>query len=118
MHPPDDKSREKQSNPITKPKENIVNYPPIVSRDEWLIARQELLTREKEATRALDKLNAERRKLPMVKVEKEYLFEGPDGKASLLDLFEGRRQLIVYHFMFGPDWDEGCKGCSFLIDNV
>ncbi|GHO59492.1 DUF899 domain-containing protein [Ktedonobacter robiniae] len=95
-----------------------MNYPPIVSRDEWLTARQELLTREKEATRALDKLNAERRRLPMVKVEKEYLFEGPDGKASLLDLFEGRRQLIVYHFMFGPDWDEGCKGCSFLIDNV
>ncbi|SRR5712691_5928884 len=95
-----------------------MNYPQIVSRDEWLIARKELLTREKEATRARDRINAERRRLPMVKIEKEYFFEGPNGRVSLLDLFEGRRQLIIYHFMFGPDWDEGCPVCSFLVDNI
>jgi predicted dithiol-disulfide oxidoreductase (DUF899 family) len=95
-----------------------MNHPQIVSRDEWLVAREELLTREKEATRARDRLNAERRRLPMVKIDKEYLFEGPDGKSSLFDLFDGRRQLIVYHFMFDPSWDEGCAGCSFLVDNI
>src|SRR5258706_12904460 len=95
-----------------------MNYPQIVSRDEWLVAREELLTREKEATRARDKLNAERRRLPMVKIDKQYFFEGPGGKASLFDLFDGRRQLIVYHFMFDPSWDEGCLGCSFLVDNI
>ena len=95
-----------------------MNYPPIVSRDEWLAARAALLTKEKEATRARDRLNAERRRLPMVKIEKQYFFEGPNGKVSLLALFEGRRQLIIYHFMFGPDWDEGCQVCSFLVDNI
>lgn len=95
-----------------------MNYPPIVSQDEWLVARKELLIKEKEATRARDRLNAERRGLPMVKIDKEYLFEGPNGKASLSDLFDGRRQLIVYHFMFDPSWDEGCMGCSFLVDNI
>ena len=95
-----------------------MNYPPVVSREEWLVARQELLIKEKEATRARDRLNAERRRLPMVKIEKEYFFEGPNGRASLLDLFEGRRQLIIYHFMFGSDWDEGCQVCSFLADNI
>lgn len=95
-----------------------MNYPPIVSRDEWLAAREALLTREKEATHARDRLNAERRRLPMVKIDKKYLFEGPNGQVSLLDLFEGRRQLIVNHFMFDPDWEEGCPGCSFLADNI
>jgi predicted dithiol-disulfide oxidoreductase (DUF899 family) len=95
-----------------------MNYPQIVSREEWLVAREALLMKEKEATRARDKLNAERRRLPMVKLDKEYLFEGPDGKVSLFDLFEGRSQLIVYHFMFDPSWDEGCKHCSFLVDNI
>ena len=95
-----------------------MNYPPIVSREEWLIARAALLIKEKEATRARDRLNAERRRLPMVKIEKNYFFEGPHGRASLLDLFEGRRQLILYHFMFGPDWEEGCPVCSFLVDNI
>lgn len=109
---------EKQSNLITRLKENMMNYPPIVSRDEWLAARTTLLTREKEATRARDRLNAERRRLPMVKIDKEYLFEGPNGKASLLDLFDGRSQLIIYHFMFDPSWDEGCPVCSFLVDNI
>jgi predicted dithiol-disulfide oxidoreductase (DUF899 family) len=95
-----------------------MNYPKIVSREEWLVARQELLIKEKEATHARDRLNAERRRLPMVKIDKLYLFEGPDGKASLFDLFEGRSQLIVYHFMFDPSWDEGCPGCSFVVDNI
>jgi len=93
-------------------------YPQIVSRDEWLAARAKLLTKEKEATRARDKLNAERRRLPMVKMEKEYLFEGPNGKVRLLDLFDGRRQLIIYHFMFDPSWNDGCPSCTNLVDNV
>jgi predicted dithiol-disulfide oxidoreductase (DUF899 family) len=90
----------------------------VVSRDEWLKARKKLLAHEKEVTRLRDEVNAERRRLPMVEIDKEYLFEGPDGEAHLVDLFEGRRQLIVYHFMFDPTWDEGCPSCSFIIDNV
>ncbi len=93
-------------------------YPQIVSRDEWLVARAELLIKEKEATHARDRLNAARRKLPMVKIEKEYRFEGPDGTVSLLDLFDGRRQLIVYHFMFDPSWEDGCPSCTNLVDNM
>jgi len=89
----------------------------IVSEAEWLVARKDLLTREKEFSRQRDALNAARRELPMVKVEKEYLFNGPDGKETLADLFEGRSQLIVYHFMFGPGWEEGCKSCSYLADH-
>lgn len=92
--------------------------PRIVSRDEWLAAHQEFLAREKEFTRQRDVLNADRRLLPMVKIEKAYVFAGPNGQASLLDLFEGRRQLILYHFMFDPAWDEGCSGCSMLVDNM
>ena len=92
--------------------------PNVVTRAEWLVARQELLAKEKELTRRRDALNAERRRLPMVGIEKDYVFEGPNGKASLLDLFEGRRQLIIYHFMFDPDWDEGCDGCSMMVDNM
>jgi len=92
--------------------------PPIASRDAWLAARKRLLAAEKEATRALDRLNAQRRALPMVPVEKPYLFDTPDGEATLLGLFEGRRQLIVYHFMFHRDRGEGCPGCSFLADNI
>jgi predicted dithiol-disulfide oxidoreductase (DUF899 family) len=95
-----------------------MNLPHVVSRDEWLAARKELLAREKELTRQRDELNAERRRLPMVRIEKEYVFEGPDGKVSLLDLFEGRRQLIVGHFMFSPEWDEGCPSCSAGADEI
>ena len=95
-----------------------IELPRIVSRDEWLAARQELLAKEKDFTHQRDALNAERRRLPMVKIDKTYVFEGPDGKANLLDLFEGRHQLIVYHFMFDPDWDEGCDGCSMVVDNM
>jgi predicted dithiol-disulfide oxidoreductase (DUF899 family) len=94
------------------------NLPQVVSRDEWLAARKELLAREKELTRARDALNAERRRLPMVRIEKEYVFEGPDGEATLLDLFDGRRQLIVGHFMFDPSWDEGCSSCSAGADEI
>jgi predicted dithiol-disulfide oxidoreductase (DUF899 family) len=98
------------------------NLPQVVSRHEWQAAREELLVKEKEATRARDALAAERRRLPMVRIEKEYVFEGPEGKASLLDLFDRRRQLIVYHFMFAPGvegWPEaGCPGCSLFVDNI
>src|SRR5438477_6824310 len=89
----------------------------IVSESEWLVARKDLLTREKEFTRQRDALSAARRELPMVKIEKEYVFDGPDGKETLADLFEGRSQLSVYHFMFGPGWGEGCKSCSYLADH-
>jgi predicted dithiol-disulfide oxidoreductase (DUF899 family) len=90
--------------------------PKIVSREEWTRARRELLAKEKEHDRLRDALSAERRKLPMVKVDKPYAFEGEGGPATLLDLFGGRRQLIVYHFMFDPSWSEGCKSCSLLAD--
>ena len=95
-----------------------MNLPPIVSPSEWEVAREKLLVKEKEATRSRDSLAAERRRLPMVRIDKDYVLEGPDGKASLLDLFEGRRQLILYHFMFGPSQDAGCDGCSMVVDNV
>lgn len=89
----------------------------VVSREEWLIARKEHLAKEKEFTRLRDQLSQQRRELPWVKVDKTYLFDGPDGKESLADLFEGRSQLIIYHFMYGPDWAEGCPSCSFWADN-
>jgi predicted dithiol-disulfide oxidoreductase (DUF899 family) len=95
-----------------------MNLPKIVSHDEWLVARKRLLAKEKDFTRARDRLNAERRRLPMVRIDKEYVFDGPDGKATLFDLFDGRRQLIVYHFMFDPAWDAGCEGCSIVVDNI
>jgi predicted dithiol-disulfide oxidoreductase (DUF899 family) len=89
----------------------------IVSRAEWLAARKALLAREKEFTRLRDELNEERRRLPWVEVEKAYRFDGPRGPESLSDLFEGRSQLAVYHFMFGPDWEAGCPHCSFWADS-
>ena len=99
-----------------------MEMPPVVSPGEWEAARQELLGKEKELTRARDALAAERRRMPRVAVEKEYEFEGPDGPVSLLDLFGGRRQLIVYRFFYEPgvaDFpDGGCRGCSFLADQV
>ena len=90
----------------------------VVSREEWLAARKDLLEKEKEFTRARDALNAERRELPWVKVEKQYVFDTPQGKKSLADLFDGRSQLIVYHFMWRKEFGEGCVGCSYLCDHV
>ena len=99
-----------------------MSTPPVVSREEWDAAREELLVREKELTRARDALAAERRRMPRMAVEKDYRFEGPDGPVSLLDLFEGRRQLVVYRFFYEPGvtgWPEhGCPGCSFVADQV
>lgn len=93
-----------------------IAHPPIATQDEWLVARKELLAREKEATRARDALSAERRRLPMVRIDKDYTFMGPDGEVSLPDLFDGCRQLIIYHFMFDPRWDAGCQGCTGYVD--
>src|SRR5438445_13749705 len=88
-----------------------------VSHEQWLAARKELLAKEKEFTRERDELSRQRRELPWERVDKEYVFEGPGGRRTLPDLFDGRRQLVVYHFMFDPEWDEGCKSCSFWADN-
>lgn len=90
----------------------------IVSQEEWLVARKAHLVKEKELTKRKDALSTERRNLPWVKVEKSYVFDGPDGKETLADLFDGRSQLIVKHFMFGPGWKEGCVGCSFHSDHI
>jgi predicted dithiol-disulfide oxidoreductase (DUF899 family) len=90
----------------------------IVSQEEWLVARRALLAEEKALTRARDELNRKRRALPWIKVDKSYTFDTPHGKQTLADLFDGRSQLIVYHFMLGPDWEEGCIGCSFVSDSV
>ena len=90
----------------------------VVSREEWLAARKAHLANEKQLTRLRDKLSAERRELPWVKVDKDYVFDGPNGKETLSDLFAGRSQLIVKHFMLGPDWQEGCVGCSFGADQL
>ena len=106
-----------------------MNTPPIVSPEEWLTAWEQLLVKEKELTRARDALAAERRRMPWMSVEKDYRFEGPDGPASLLELFEGRRQLIVYRAFYAPDVttypqtggaypERACAGCSFLADQV
>ncbi|MGH3374241.1 MAG: DUF899 domain-containing protein [Actinoallomurus sp.] len=95
-----------------------MDLPEVVSRDEWRTARDALLAREQEAARVREAVSAERRRLPMVRVDAEYVFEGPDGKARLLDLFDGRRQLIVYHFMWLSRTGEGCPHCSFAADNV
>ncbi len=89
----------------------------VVSNDEWVAARRALLAKEKEFTRLRDELSRQRRELPWVKVEKPYVFDGPQGKETLAQLFAGRSQLVVYHFMFAPDWDEGCKHCSFWADH-
>jgi predicted dithiol-disulfide oxidoreductase (DUF899 family) len=90
----------------------------VVSREDWLAARRQLLQKEKEFTRLRDRLSAERRELPWVKVEKEYVFDTLDGKQTLADLLDGRNQLMVYHFMFGPDWEQGCPSCSFVSDHI
>jgi len=90
----------------------------VVSQEEWLAARSELLRKEKEFTRLRDQLSVERRALPWVKIDKPYVFDGANGKVTLAELFDGRSQLVVKHFMFGPEWSEGCVGCSFEVDQV
>ncbi|MFF8928469.1 DUF899 domain-containing protein [Streptomyces longwoodensis] len=95
-----------------------MSLPEVVSRAQWRAAREELLLKEKAATRARDALNAQRRRLPMVEVDEEYVFQGGDGKATLPELFEGHRQLVVYHFMFAPEWEAGCRSCSAFLDQI
>jgi predicted dithiol-disulfide oxidoreductase (DUF899 family) len=95
-----------------------MSLPEIVSRDEWLAAREALLAKEKELTRQRDALCTERRNLPMVEITKDYVLDGPNGPAHLIELFEGRRQLIVYHFMFDPSWEEGCPSCTAGTDEL
>jgi len=106
----------------TRDEKPLTSLPKIVSQEEWQRARDQLLIKEKAATKARDALNAERRRLPMVRIEKDYVFDGPGGKVRLLDLFERRRQLIVYHFMFAPGvngWPTaGCPGCSMVVDHI
>jgi len=95
-----------------------IPHPNIVSQEEWLKQRLELLEHEKELTKLKDRVGAERRRLPMVKVEKEYVFDTPDGKKTLRDLFGDKHQLVVYHFMFDPKWEEGCPGCTGYVDEI
>jgi predicted dithiol-disulfide oxidoreductase (DUF899 family) len=95
---------------------NIVNHP-VVSRDEWIAERKNLLAREKELTRLSDEIARERRALPWVRIEKSYVFDTPEGLRTLADLFQGRRQLLLQHFMFGPGWEQGCPSCSFMADH-
>src|SRR3984885_365102 len=97
--------------------QNLKREHNIVSPEQWIAARKELLKKEKESTRLLDQLSTERRQLPWVKVDKNYLFDAPGGRVTLSDLFAGRSQLAIYHFMFGPDWQEGCPSCSFVSDH-
>jgi predicted dithiol-disulfide oxidoreductase (DUF899 family) len=118
--------KKKQTNQIKETKMKVeeavmetqqINHPRIVSEAEWLVARKDLLGREKGLSRLRDEVSRHRRELPWVKVDKEYVFAGPDGPQTLVDLFDGRSQLVVYHFMLGPGWEEGCKSCSFLADH-
>ena len=99
-------------------KSETIAHPPIVSQEEWLTERLNLLAEEKELTKHMDQVNAKRRRLPMVKVEKNYLFDSSKGKVPLIELFDGRRQLTLYHFMFDPKWDKGCPGCTGYVDEL
>jgi predicted dithiol-disulfide oxidoreductase (DUF899 family) len=102
---------------MTETKTDIA-HPPIVSPEDWLAARTGHLEHEKEVTRNRDRVSAERRRLPMVRIEKDYVFDGPTGQQRLADLFDGRRQLIVYHFMFAPEWEQGCPSCTGYVDSL
>lgn len=95
-----------------------MSLPKIATRDEWLAARKALLQKEKELTKQRDALSAERRRLPMVEIEKDYTFDGPNGPVRLIDMFEGRSQLIIYHFMFNPEWEDGCPSCTAGTDEL
>jgi predicted dithiol-disulfide oxidoreductase (DUF899 family) len=103
---------------IIYPTPESLEHHPVVPRDQWLIARTEFLKEEKEFTRLRDKINARRRDLPWVRIEKNYIFQGPNGSQTLADLFEGRSQLLVKHFMFAPGWNAGCVGCSLDVDHI
>jgi predicted dithiol-disulfide oxidoreductase (DUF899 family) len=103
---------------VNPAEEDPVTIPPVVSREDWLAARTALLAEEKELTRARDALNERRHAIGMVEIEKDYVFHGPAGEASLADLFEGRRQLVVQHFMFQPEWEDGCPSCSWAADEI
>ena len=96
---------------------SLIQNPRVVSHEQWVKARVEFIAKEKEFTRLRDELSRQRRELPWEKVTKSYVFDGPNGKETLAELFEGRSQLVVYHFMFSPSWNEGCKSCSFWADN-
>src|SRR5260221_2236590 len=96
---------------------NIGNHS-VVSGDRWVAERKKLLAREKELTRLHDQIARERRALPWERVEKDYVFDAPEGRRTLADLFDGRRQLLVQHFMFGPEWEQGCPSCSFMADHT
>ena len=95
-----------------------MSFPRIATRQAWLAAREELLVKEKDLTRLRDELNAERRDLPMVEIEKDYIFDGPNDAVRLIDMFEGRPQLIIYHFMFDPGWEDGCPSCTAGTDEL
>lgn len=110
------KFRARPAHPETGTKE--IQMENVATRDQWLTARKALLAREKELTRLRDELSAERRSLPRVEIDKRYVFEGPDGREALADLFAGRSQLMIYHFMFDPAWTEGCPSCSFVMDHI
>jgi predicted dithiol-disulfide oxidoreductase (DUF899 family) len=103
---------------MTVIKEDPMSLPDVVSRDEWLVARTELLAKEKEHTRQRDTLNADRRRLPMVRIDKEYTFAGPSGQVKLADLFDECNQLVVMHVMYGPDWENPCPGCTAWLDEL
>jgi predicted dithiol-disulfide oxidoreductase (DUF899 family) len=105
-------------NPTHEREERNMSLPEVVSEEQWLAARKALLAEEKAMTRARDQLSRKRRELPMVAVEKDYAFDGPAGSTSLLDMFDGRRQLIIQHFMFDPAWDEGCQSCTAAVDEL
>jgi predicted dithiol-disulfide oxidoreductase (DUF899 family) len=107
-----------QASSVNRQISHRLNNPAIVSRDEWLAARKDLLAKEKELTKTRDALRQARGAMPWLKIEKNYIFEGPAGQVTLVDLFKGRNQLFVYHLMFGPDWDEPCQRCSFNMDHV
>src|SRR3954451_8592041 len=103
---------------IPRCKETTMSLPKIATREEWMTARRDLLGKEKDLTRQRDALNVERRNLPMVEVQKDYTFEGPNGAVRLIDIFEDRPQLIIYHFMFHPEWEEGCPSCTAGTDEL
>jgi predicted dithiol-disulfide oxidoreductase (DUF899 family) len=103
---------------MTGPQVAQLAHPRVVSQEEWLAARKELLAKEKAFSRQRDALSAERRELPWVRVETPYVFDGPDGHETLADLFAGKSQLVIYHFMLGPGWEQGCPSCSFIADHI